>query len=85
MAQILSLSVLGNCVVTLEQFIMFLSGSSLLPKETITVKYSSQNPLPDPDCCFSTMLIPSQHDNYASFKRSMDGAISCQYKGTGHC
>ena len=77
---------LDKDTVNLKKLMIFITGSSLMPKDKISVTFSKSDSLvPDPDCCFARIELPTAHPDFNSFAKSMNGAISCQYMGTGRC
>ena len=69
--------------VDLRKVLQFITGGSLLPAARINVYFDNTKHLPDADCCFNKIILPSGHSNYDTFRKALLGAISCQYQGTG--
>ena len=45
--------------VDLKKVLQFITGGSLLPATKINVYFDNSKPLPDADCCFNKIILPS--------------------------
>lgn len=68
---------------TLKQLIQFIFGDPILPRNTNIKIGFRANCLPDADACFGIVHLPLQHEEYRSFRASMNTCINCQYVGYG--
>ena len=69
--------------VDLKKVLQFITGGSLLPAAKINVYFDNSKPLPDADCFFNKIILPSGHSSHNTFRTALSGAISCQYQRTG--
>ena len=66
---------------TLKQLIQFIFGDPVLPRSAnIKIGFQSSS-FPDVESCFSIVHLPLLHEDYASFRASMNTCINFQFVG----
>ena len=64
---------------TLKQLVQFIFGDPVLPRNTIIKIGFRSASFPDAESCFGIVHLPLLHEDYNSFRASMNTCINCQY------